>query len=106
MFGKVFRSATGIAKSITGTTKNFRGVLGSNPGLLSLALPPQVSMGIRVANQLGFKIPSEDVLIGKARTELDKALSGLYRSGVAKLEPIVQKVEDLEATLNSIEWLL
>lgn len=106
MFGKVFKSATGIAKAVSGATRNFRGVLSSNPGLLSLALPPQVSMGIKVANQLGFKIPSEDVLIGKARTELDKALSGLYRSSISKLGPIAQKVENLEATLNSIDWLL
>lgn len=133
-FGKLVKTATGIAKKATGQISNFRQVLGANPSSLSLLLPPQVSMGIKVANQLGLKIPSTDVLIGKAMSELDKAVFGAYRPNTddvlkalrgdpQSLTPNMQRIlgeleksgllkdiqkagDTAENILNKIDWLL
>ena len=134
MFGKIVKTATGIAKKATGSISSFRKVLGTNPSALSLLLPPQVSMGIKVANSLGLKVPSTDVLLGKAMSELDRAVFGAYRPSTKdvidalngnpeSLTPNMQRIlgelersgllKDIqratgtaEDILNKIEWLL
>lgn len=136
MLGGIVKSISGISKAVTGTTKNFRQVLAANPRALNLVLPPQVSMGIKVANQLGLKIPSEDVLKSKAMSELDKVVFGTYRpntddliralkgetrsdtpgldryldqlrkSGKSVLDQIESGQKTVEDVLNSINWLL
>lgn len=89
-----------------------RTILNSAPGLSRLALPPQVSLGIQVANSLG-------VFGGK--TDLVGTLSTLERSGVVKVPPFLQPLRakilnpvlqgrkvDLAKTLPdllSIQWL-
>jgi hypothetical protein len=109
MFGKITKSVTGIAKKVAKNTKAFRKVLGANPSLMSLALPPQVQVGLKVADAVGIKIPSPDELLGKADSLLAKSTVGLYRSRIIATldkvdgitDDVVQTVEDI----NSIEWL-
>ncbi|MBW4558443.1 MAG: hypothetical protein KME59_21460 [Trichormus sp. ATA11-4-KO1] len=136
MFGLgIAKTASGIAKTVTGKVKDFRGVLATNPGALGLALPPQVQLGINVANSLGLKIPSADVLSKQVMSELDKAVFGLYRpstkdllnglkgrvsttpgldqyleqlrkSGNSTLDKIEEATNTAEDLLSSINWLL
>ena len=130
------KSVTSIAKSTTGSIKDFRQVYGSNAGLLGLALPPQVSLGIKAANALGIKVPSQEVLSKQVMSELDKAVFGVYRPNTEDLKralkgqkqsdtpgldrylkqlqkdnnPTIDKINteatSVDEVLNSISWLL
>jgi hypothetical protein len=109
----IARTISGAAKVLTGSTKDFRKILEANSGLISFALPPQVAMGIKVANQLGIRIPSPDSLIKSGTTELNKILKGINRESVAVLDKvdatsaqIAKGAEKAQASLDSIDWLL
>lgn len=134
--GKIAKSVTGIAKTVSGTTKNFRQVLAANPGALGIALPPQVSLGIKAANALGLKVPSQDVLTRQVMSELDKAVFGVYRPNSDDLiralkgqkqsntpgldrflgqlrkngNPVLDKIDlssqSVNDVINKIDWLL
>jgi hypothetical protein len=98
--GSIAKSVTGISKAVTGTTKNFRQVLAANPSALSITLPPQVTMGITVANSLGLKIPTADVLTKQVMSELDKSVFGIYRASTTDLINALNGVDSAAAGLD------
>jgi hypothetical protein len=108
--GGIAKTVTGIATQATGATGAFRKVLSSNPGALGLILPPQVSVGLKVASALGLKVPSIEQLQGKVNTELDNVFKGLTR----EVNPILDKIDasvlagskKSSEVLSSIDWLL
>jgi hypothetical protein len=123
--GSIAKSVTGISKAVTGTTKNFRQVLAANPSALSITLPPQVSMGITIANSLGLKVPTADVKavfgayrasttdllnalsgVDSAAAGLDQYLSQLTKDGSSVLDKIKVGDKTVEGILNQISWLL
>lgn len=107
-----------VKKLTSGLVTNAREVLEFNPSLMSLALPPQVSMGLKAASVLGglvgVKVPSEDDLKNLAQGKVDKLLGGLRKpvlAQLAKLEGELSQVESRLSQLNpeeilkSIDWL-
>lgn len=98
--GSIAKSVTGISKAVTGTTKNFRQVLAANPSALSITLPPQVSLGITVANSLGLKVPTADVLTKQVMSELDKSVFGIYRASTTDLLNALSGVDSAAAGLD------
>ncbi len=112
--GNIAKTATGLAKQVTGKTADFRKILSANPSSLSILLPPQVQMGITLANQLGLKIPTAEQLQGRANSELQKILGGLQKDAHGALGGILDKVDSnvlsgtksVEDVLNKIDWLL
>lgn len=108
----MFGSITGIAKKLTGSISGFRQVLNANPQLSSFILPPQVQLGIKVANAVGLKIPTPDDLLGLVNKQITTTLGDIRKPATGVLdsvEGIIKKVpsELTEETLiNSIKWLI
>lgn len=96
----LFKSISGIAKQSLGSVTKVRSLMSFNPLSSGLLLPPQVSMGLKVAgiagNALGIKIPSEQELVGLATGEVDKILGGIRA-------PIGRALDDIEGTLKSAD---
>lgn len=135
MFGKVFKTVSGVAKSALGTVSAARKVMDFNPSLSGLLLPPQISMGLKVANvvggMVGVKIPTESDIKDFAQGKLDNVLGGIrskVKTPLGQIEAALQQVSSInnplsfaqrvmsrtvelkglspEEILNSIEWLL
>ena len=102
-------SAGAIARKVVGKVSGFREVLSFNPSSLGFRLPPQVSMGIQVANSLGLRVPTEAQMVQLATGKLDLVLKGVRRDVLATLErqqsQIFQAADSVDKVLNSIEWL-
>lgn len=107
-----------VAKQVGGLVTNARDVLEFNPSLSGLVLPPQVSMGLKVANtvgnMLGVKIPSEDDLRQFAQGKIDNILGGIRQPILDQLNRVdgeLKAIEDRlgnlspEEALKSIDWL-
>lgn len=106
-----FKSASGLAKQLTGSVGNFRQILNFNPGRLPFQLPPTVKQGIQAANSFGLKVPSADQLQQLATGQLDLILKGARRDVLSTIEQAqTQALSGLGTTpqeiLNKIEWLL
>ena len=106
----ITRTVTGIAASASGKLGDFRKVLAVNPSSLSLLLPPQVQLGISIANQIGLKVPTADQLQGKVNTEIQNIFKGLTREAGTVLDSVDGKIttgtKTVEGLLSSIDWLL
>lgn len=112
MFGKL----TKIAKTVTGATKGFRKVLDFNPSLASFAFPPQVAMGLKVANiasdalGLNLKVPTEGDLKAMAQGKIDKILGGIRRPVLSVLDKLeggfTKKIGSAQEVLSKLDWLL
>lgn len=103
-----------IAKSVTGSVGGIRQVLSANPSLTSFVLPPQVQIGLKVANSLGLKIPDPNTVVSsvvsqaltKARTTLEPSLTAI--EATANQLPTIKVLNGKTAdeVLNSIDWLI
>lgn len=107
-----------LAKQAGSIVTNAREILEYNPSLMSLALPPQVSMGLKIASEVGgmvgVKIPNEDDLRNLAQGQVDKILGGIRKPILAQLANLegelqgtVDRLSQLnpEEVLKSIDWL-
>lgn len=128
----LFKSVSGIAKSSLGSVSKVRSIYDANPGLMGLAMPPQVSMGLKAANivggAFGVKVPTEQEILGFAGGKLDNLLGGVRAKAklpLADIEATIRKVArgtdfdskvlaktinlqglTPEEILNRIDWLL
>lgn len=107
-----------IQKKVGGLVNNARSILEYNPSLMSLALPPQVSLGLKVASEvgglLGVKIPTEDQLRSLAQGKVDNILGGIRKPILEQLNRVesdlkaaTERLDKLspEEVLKSIDWL-
>lgn len=127
----LFGGITKLASKALGSATKFRKVLDIAPGLSGLALPPQISMGLKVAKTVGgvfgVKVPTETELISFATGKAKGFLDGLVRpvdkvlgqaEGYLKTIETVNgklltfstkidtKGKSLEEVLQSIDWLI
>lgn len=111
----LFPSLSKVAKTVTGSVSGFRKILDFNPSLMSFALPPQVSMGLKIANTIGsvtgaFKVPTEAELKQLAQGKIDLVLKGARRdvlNSLAKAQSsILRNLGTTEEVLKKLEWLL
>lgn len=88
-----------VQQQVGGLVNNARDILEYNPSLSGLVLPPQVTMGLAVANKvggmLGVKIPTESELKQFAQGKIDNILGGLRK-------PILEQLNKLEGDLKAI----
>lgn len=113
MLGSVSKAAKSAVGSVSG---GLRMVQDFNPAAIPFAFPPQVQMGITIAQQvsdrlgLGLKVPSAKEIEAHARGEVDLILKGVRRDVISKLESLSGKVssglDTAEKVLDSIDWLL
>lgn len=107
-----------VAKQVGGYVNNARDILEFNPSLSGLVLPPQVTMGLKVANTVGglfgVKIPTESELVSFAQGKIDNILGGLRKpilEQLNKVEGELKAIEDRlgslspEEAIKSIDWL-
>lgn len=123
----LFSSITKLAGKALGSVSKFRSILNVSPSLSSLVLPPQVSMGLKVAgvvgDAIGVKIPSENDIRDYAEGKIAGALDDIRRpvnrvlgeaeevltevnGKLVKIEKINFEGKSAEEVLQSIEWLL
>lgn len=115
----ILKTVTGIAKTVTGASSDFRKVLAVNPSAIPFVFPPQVAMGLKVASTVAgvvngltgskLKVPSEAELKSIAAGKLDTILKGVRRDVLGSLSTIeksTQTVQDASETLSKIDWLL
>lgn len=102
LFGKVAK----LAKKATGSISGVRKVLDLNPSLSGLVLPPQVSMGLKVASAVGgavgVKIPTEDEVIDYATGKIKGAL-GNFGKTLDKAEGVVSEVLEINGKLVKVQ---
>jgi hypothetical protein len=107
-----------VSKKVGGIVSNARSMLEFNPQLSAMILPPQVSMGLKLAStiggQLGVKIPSEKELLNLAQGKVDNILGGIREPILKQLNAVeseVKRIEDKlkglspEEAIKSIDWL-
>lgn len=106
MFGSITRSISGIAKKSLGSVTKVRSLMAFNPLASGLLLPPQVSLGLKVAgiagNAFGLKIPNEQELIGLASGEVDKIFGGIRSKVGATLDDIENTIGKVDSTIAGI----
>ena len=115
----LFKSITGVAQQALGKTKDFRKILDAAPGLSSFTFPPQVTLGLTIANKLGLGLPttpeqaitrilgstkSIDNILGTLKNTTEQ-VEGFLGQGIVKIGGIEQKADSVQKVLNSIEWL-
>lgn len=113
------RSITSIASKSLGGIADFRKILSAAPSLSSFTFPPQVQVGIGVANALGLKIPTTpegavqailgsknpiNNILGSIENKT-KALEGLIGQTTIKVNGVLQKASSVEEAINRIEFL-
>ena len=91
MIGILGKAANKISKNAGGISKAIRTTLAFNPGYLSMALPPQISMGLEVASTvgsiLGINIPSV--------TEIEAYIN-------KRISPILGEIDRFTGTIEGI----
>ena len=96
----MFGSISKIAQSALGSVSQVRTLMDFNPLASGLVFPPQVSLGLSVATQIGgafgVKVPNEKELVALATGQLDKVL-GTIKSPVEKL------LGDIETTIGGVD---
>ena len=100
-------SVSGLAKA---NGLNFRDMLDFNPAAIPFKLPPQVQMGLQVAQMAGLKIPSPVDIQKMATGQLDGILKGARNNVLQSLSKAqsggLSGLGDPAEILNKIEWLL
>lgn len=112
------RSITAVAKSALGSVTDFRKILDVAPTLSTFAFPPQIAMGISVANTLGLKIPTTPegainaILGGNTVNNIlgsiqntQKAINGVLGQTTVKIDGVLGQVSTVEEAINRIEFL-
>lgn len=101
-----------VAKSLTGKVSGFKSILNYTPQLSPFVLPPQVQLGLSVANSLGVRIPTPQQLTDTANGIISNELTKLRKpilNTLGKIEPGLATIETTSATLeeviNQINWL-
>lgn len=115
----ILKTATGIAKTLTGKVKDFRKVLDVNPGAIPFVFPPQVAMGLKTASTVAgvlnsvagtkLKVPTEAELKAIAAGQLDNILKGVRREvsdTLSAIEKGATVVDNASEVLSKITWLL
>lgn len=113
------KSITSIASKTLGGVSDFRKVLSAAPSLSSFTFPPQVQLGLGVANALGLKIPTtpEDAvaaILGSKNPinnvlgsieNTTKRVEGIIGQTTLKVDGVLQKAATVEEALNKIDFL-
>lgn len=113
------KSITSIASKSLGSVTDFRKILSAAPSLSSFTFPPQIQVGIGVANALGLKIPTTPeaaitAILGSKNPinnvlgsiqNTTKQIEGILGQSTLKVNGVLSQAVTVEEALNRIEFL-
>lgn len=93
-------------KALTKGISSVRGLLNKAPSLSSLAFPPQIQAGIKVAGLLGINVPNSPSALATSifKRDIDKTVKGLQQVALGKLDILEERVKS--TSIDKIDWLL